>query len=243
MAFLTDAHGILCEVLILAFKASHSTAVERITAPAAQGLGCDPNIDFHSACKAARTHGALQSAVENAVVTQRCEVVGSFCNFGSVTSSVSVSATTISPFKAGPSRGDTANEKIYFLPFRRQSREKNAKNFLTIYELFIYGDVLFANLFCNKTANVHTPQYKGAFNKQLLQWESNTYYKFLCVCVCVRARARACGCTSTGACRLTYPACHEQAPYCLRPLAPTYFSTFSQKWHNFPKNVNIKCLF
>lgn len=104
-------------------------------------------------------------------------MVGSFYNFGSVTSSVSVSAT-ISPFKAGPSRGDTANEKTYFLPFRRQSREKNAKKILKIYELFIYGDVLFANLFRNKTANVQTPQYK-----QTTVAVGEQYVLQICVCV------------------------------------------------------------
>jgi hypothetical protein len=73
-----------------------------------------------------------------------------------------------------------------------------------------------------------------------LAMESKKYYIFLCVCVCVcvcvcecvyvRARAsaylcmRACGCGCTGSgmclreCSVTYPVCHAQAPYSLRPV-------------------------
>jgi hypothetical protein len=61
------------------------------------------------------------------------------------------------------------------------------------------------------------------YTKPLLPWKaiSITYF-----CVCMRARVRAsvcgCGCTSAGvclgACRVTYPVCHAQAPYPLRPL-------------------------
>ena len=70
---------------------------------------------------------------------------------------------------------------------------------------------------------------RGAFTKPLLQWKilSDTY---LCVCVYALARVRECvrgcawvgRCTGAGvclrACSVTYPVCHAQAPYCLRPL-------------------------
>ena len=63
------------------------------------------------------------------------------------------------------------------------------------------------------------------------------------MCVCVRAsaaegiRVRACvifvcgcGCSGAGvclsACCLAYSACHAQAPYCERLLAPPNFSTY-----------------
>ena len=62
----------------------------------------------------------------------------------------------------------------------------------------------------------------GAFAKPLLPRKSNKYYIFLCACAC------ACGVCVWGvwvwvwvherACRLTYPVCHAQALYCLRPL-------------------------
>jgi hypothetical protein len=62
--------------------------------------------------------------------------------------------------------------------------------------------------------------------------ENNKFDIFLCVWVCVRVCVRegmrmrvwlgGCGCRIAGvclrACRLTYPVCHAQASYCLRPL-------------------------
>ena len=63
----------------------------------------------------------------------------------------------------------------------------------------------------NKTDNVRVTRvtwHSGAFTKPVLQWENNKCYIF--VCACVR--------TSTDVCLLTYPVCHAQLPYCLRPL-------------------------
>jgi hypothetical protein len=43
----------------------------------------------------------------------------------------------------------------------------------------------------------------------------------------------------------TYPVCHAQAPYCLRPLTPPHFSTLSHKRHDFREknSLNTKCVF
>jgi hypothetical protein len=63
------------------------------------------------------------------------------------------------------------------------------------------------------------------------------------ICVYVSARVLCgCGCTDAGVClrssSLTYPVCHAQAPYCLRPLAP-YFSALSHKRHDFRKKKKV----
>jgi hypothetical protein len=77
--------------------------------------------------------------------------------------------------------------------------------------------------------------------KQLLPWESNKYYVFLCLCVC--ARVRAC----VRACSLIYPACKEQAPYYVVICGFSGFATFSalsHKRHDFRKKLwNIKWVF
>ena len=72
------------------------------------------------------------------------------------------------------------------------------------------------------------------------------------LCVCARARARGwrniyvcvceCGSNSVSvylcACWLTYPVCHAQAPYCLRPLRLHHiFRHYIKKRHDFRKKV------
>jgi hypothetical protein len=103
-------------------------------------------------------------------------------------------------------------------------------------------------------------------HENIVALKSNEYHIFLCVCVCVRERerervrarsrpwVRVCVCmrasvcvcvggsTSAGvclrACRLTYPVCHPQSPYFLRPLWLHHiFLTLSHKRHVFGKKV------
>ena len=67
----------------------------------------------------------------------------------------------------------------------------------------------------------------------------------LIISLCVRACVCGCGCGCTGeemrlrACSLTYSACNANAPYCLRPLAPQYFSTLPKKWHSFRRKKKV----
>ena len=87
-------------------------------------------------------------------------------------------------------------------------------------------------------------QKKNKRGNVCVTWKFDKNCIVLCVCVCVCVG----GCTGAAVflhtCSLTYPVCHAQSPYCLRPLAPPHFSILSHIRHDFWKKLlSIKCVF